>query len=360
MKEETPGILHMEIGGPRLNEKAFTVMCSQFAIILKSGIPISRTVNLIADKTADKALKKMLAQVAEDVEAGRSLAASFAERGNKLLPPTFIESIRAGEESGNVDRSFESMYLHFDKQTKLQGQVRGAMAYPVFVLALAFVVVAVLMAVAVPRFTQMFESYGSELPLMTRMLIGISNFFKNYSLTLVAFISIAILAGKLYGNTETGRLRFARWSLRLPILGNISQLSAASQFANSMATMLGSGLPLPKALSITARVLDNYYISQEVGKCTAKVEEGRSLATSLRDAECLPDILVDMVGVGEETGEMENTLSTIGAYYDSELEMAISAALKKLEPTLLIGIAVIAGFIVISIYMAMISLYGIM
>lgn len=357
---DKPGLLNMEIGGSKLNSKAFTVMCSQFSIILRAGIPIARAVHLIADKTTNKPLKRILKKTAEDVEAGRSLAASFAEHGARLLPTTFIETIRAGEESGNLDRSFESMYRHYDKQTKMRGKVRGALAYPTFVLIIAVAVVVVLMVKVVPTFTAIFESYGSELPRITRLLIAISNFFRKYTIWMAAVIALLYIVFKLYGNTEKGRLKLARIQLKLPIFGNISRLNAASQFANTMTTMLASGLPMTKAISITAGVLDNYYVGNEVGKLTGQLEEGRTLGASMRESGCMPDILVDMVAVGEETGEMEKTLDTIALYYDAELDMAISAALRKLEPTILIFLAVVAGFIVIAIYMSIFQMYAIM
>ena len=357
---DKPGLLNMEIGGSKLNSKAFTVMCSQFSIILRAGIPIARTVHLIADKTTDKPLKKMLMKIAKDVEAGRSLAASFAEHGGKLLPTTFIETIRAGEESGNLDRSFDTMYRHYDKQTKMRGKVRGALSYPIFVLIIAVAVVVVLMVKVVPTFTSIFESYGSELPAITRLLIGISNFFRKYTIWMAAFFALLFIVYKLYGNTEKGRLNLARIQLRLPVLGNIAQLNAASQFANTMTTMLASGLSMTKAISITAGVLDNYYVGNEIGRLTGRLEEGHALGASMRDSGCMPDILVDMVAVGEETGEMEKTLDTIALYYDAELEMAIAAALAKLEPTILIFLALVAGFIVIAIYMSIFQMYAIM
>ena len=357
---DKPGLLNMEIGGSKLNSKAFTVMCSQFSIILRAGIPIARTVHLIADKTTDKPLKKMLMKIAKDVEAGRSLAASFAEHGGKLLPTTFIETIRAGEESGNLDRSFDTMYRHYDKQTKMRGKVRGALSYPIFVLIIAVAVVVVLMVKVVPTFTSIFESYGSELPAITRLLIGISNFFRKYTIWMAAFFALLFIVYKLYGNTEKGRLNLARIQLRLPVLGNIAQLNAASQFANTMTTMLASGLSMTKAISITAGVLDNYYVGNEIGRLTGRLEEGHALGASMRDSGCMPDILVDMVAVGEETGEMEKTLDTIALYYDAELDMAIAAALAKLEPTVLIFLAVVAGFIVIAIYMSIFQMYAIM
>ena len=360
VKGEGEGLLNMEIGGNRLNNKAFIVMCSQFSIILSAGIPIARTVHLIAEKTSDKPLKKMLVQVAEDVEAGRSIASSFAERGEKLLPPTFVETIAAGEQSGNLDKAFQTVYEHFDKQAKMAAKVRSALAYPIFVLFIAVAVVAVLMIRVVPTFTAIFDSMGGELPGITLALIAISNFFTKYWMVLVVIVAVFTIAYKLYGNTEEGRMNLAKWGLKVPVLGNIQELNGASEFANTLATMLASGLPLTRAITITAKTMSNYFMSTETGKLSARLEEGRGLGQSMREADYMPDILVDMVAVGEETGEMEKTLNTIAKYYDAELDMAIAKALEKLEPALLVGLAGIAGFIVIAIYMAMFSMYAIM
>ena len=358
--EKGTGFLNMDIGGNKLNSKAFTLMCSQFAIILRSGIPIARTVELIGEKTTDKPLKKLLKAVAQDVEAGRSISASFSDHGSKLLPTTFLETLRAGEASGNIDKAFESMYHHYDKQVKMRAKVKSAVSYPVFVLIVAIVVVIILMVKVVPTFLVIFESYDAELPLPTRMLIAISNFFRDYIVVMILIAAVAIIAYKIYGNTEAGRLKIAELKLKIPVLGNIGTLNAASQFANTMAMMLQAGLTITNAISITAKVIDNYYISQEVGKLAGKIEEGHSLGTCMRELTCMPDILIDMTAVGEETGELESTLNTISGYYDNELEMATDAAMKKLEPTLLVGLAVVAGFIVIAIYMAMFSMYSAM
>ncbi|MBR0380766.1 MAG: type II secretion system F family protein [Mogibacterium sp.] len=350
--------LGSDIGGKKLNDKAFTLMCSQFAVILKSGIPISRTVRLIAQKMTDKTLKSVLNEVANDVESGRSLAASFTERGEGLFPLTFLESIRAGEEAGNLDAAFESVSEHYTKQLKLRGKVRGAMIYPAFVLTLAVAVVIVLMVKVVPTFTAIFADQGNELPAITRSLISISNFFRNNWLILLIIIAAIVIGIKLYGNTEKGRMNLAKLALKLPVLGEINVLSAASQFANTMTMMLGAGLPITKAVNITARTLSNYYISTEVGKLSGELEVGKSLGRSLRESGCLPDILTDMVAVGEESGELEQTLKMTADYYDSELESATAAALAKLEPATLVFMGAVAGYIVIAIYVAMFSMYN--
>ncbi len=352
--------LSLDLGGNKLNDKAFTLMCSQFSVILKAGIPIRRTVELIAEKMTDKPLKRILEQVAKDVEAGRSLSASFAERGRKMLPVTFLETIYAGEEAGNLDTAFDSVSKHYTKQIKMKGKVRGAMIYPLFVLIVAIVVVIVLMVKVVPTFTAIFDSYEAELPLPTQLLIGMSNFFRRYWLVIVGIGAGLALFLKLYGNTESGRMNLAKLQLKLPVLGNIGNLNGASQFANTMAMMLNAGLPMTKSVTITSRVMTNYFFSTQIGKITARLEEGQTLGKSLRDAACMPDIMVDMAAVGEESGELAQTLTMTAEYYDAELEQATADALAKLEPTILVFLAGFAGFIVIAIYMAMFGMYAAM
>ena len=359
-KKSGSSFLNMEIGGNKINDKAFTLMCSQFAVILRAGVPIARTVHLIAEKMTDKPLKKILLQVADDVESGRSISASFAERGNKQLPLTFLETIHAGEEAGNLDSAFESISEHYNKQIKMKGKVRGALIYPAFVLVVAIVVVIVLMVKVVPTFTAIFDDYDAELPFITQLLIGMSDFFRKNILYMVFVAIILFIAFKLYNNTENGRLNVAKFAMKMPVLGNINVLNAASQFANTMTMMIDAGLTITKSVGITARVLDNYYVSTEVGKITGRLEEGHTLGFSLRETGCLPDILVDMTAVGEESGELSRTLAMTARYYDAELEQATADALAKLEPTILVFLAGFAGFIVIAIYMAMFGMYAAM
>ncbi len=354
---QMPGFLNVDIGGAKLDAKAFTLMCSQFTTILSAGIPIARAVKLIGDKTTDKYLKKILAKVAEDVEAGRTVSASFEEHGGNLLPPTFCETIRAGEEAGDLSGAFESFYRHFDKQTKMGAKVRSAMAYPMFVLTIAVVVVIILMVKVVPTFTAIFEEQGSMLPLPTRILIGTSNFISKNILFIILIIAMLIVAFILYRRNPKGAMNLARLQLKLPIFGNITQLNAASLFANTMATMLGAGLPMTKAVTITGQVMANDVYKEKVLNMVGRIEEGKTVVDTMREAEVMPDILTDMVGVGEETGEMKRTLDIVAEYYDHELEQAVAKAIAMLEPALLIFLAVVAGFIVIAIYMAMFTMY---
>ncbi len=360
MQLELPSFLYMDIGGRKIKPKAFTLMCSQFATILGAGIPVARAVQLICEKTGDKVLKNLLLAVAEDVEAGRTISASFEEHGGKLLPPTFVETLRAGEEAGDIASSFDSIYRHYDKQTKMAGKVRSAMMYPIFVLCVAVIVVIVLMVKVVPAFTEVFDAQGAQLPLITRILIGMSGFVSQtfwYFLIILLVLAIGLI---LFERTDKGKIAMAKVQLALPIVGNIAELNTASLFANTMASMVGSGIPMMKAVSVTADVFPNEWIRQKSMEMVAKIEEGRNVADSMREAECFPDILTDMVGVGEETGEMKETLDTIARYYDEELETAVTSAVAMLEPALLVFIAIVAGFIVVAIYMSMFAMYSVM
>jgi len=359
-KSKGDGFLNKEIGASRMNAKAFSLMCSQFAIILHAGIPITKTVDLIGRKMSDKKLKKLLAEVSEDIQGGRSLAASFEDRGKEFLPVLFLETIRAGEMSGNYESAFQGMAEHFDKQTRMKQKVKGALTYPIFVLIIAVVVVAVLMVKVVPTFTSVFAAYGSDLPAITRSLIAVSNFFRKWGLLLIAIVVAAVIFFMIYRKTEEGRLKCGRLALKLPAFGEISQLNAASQFSNNMAALLAAGIGITDALRVTGKIITNAYVSYEIGKMAGRLEEGNSLGECLRRDPVLPDILIDMVNVGEETGELDETLNTISVYYDNELNVKIASVIGKMEPALLCFVAAIAGYIVLAIYIAMFSMYSIM
>lgn len=354
---EMPAFLSAEIGKKKLDSKAFTLMCSQFATILTAGIPIARAVKLIGDKTTNKVLKKLLEKVFADVEAGRALSSAFEDHGKGILPPTFCETIRAGEEAGDLSGAFDSMFRHYDRQTKMGAKVKSAMTYPLFVLFVAVVVVIILMTRVVPTFTTLFNEMGGQLPLPTRMLIGISNFIRDNILIILVLIAVIVLGTILYKRTPKGALELAKLQIKLPVFGNITELYAASLFSNTMATMISAGLPMTKAVNITSRVMTNEVYKQQIAQMVGKIEEGRTIAESMRETQVMPDILTDMVAVGEETGEMKHTMDVVAKYYDNELEQAVAKVIAMLEPALLIFVALIAGFIVIAIYMAMFSMY---
>jgi len=341
----------------KISEKSLAVMCSQFAIILSAGLPIVRTVELIADQTSDKALKRILQQAASDVAAGFGLAQSFENKG-KNLPATFIETVRSGEESGTLDTAFEKLHAYYDKSSKLRGKVTAAMTYPLFTIVVAIAVIAVIMVKAVPTFVSSFASMGIALPAPTRALIAMSGFFTRYWALLAMLVAGGVIVWKFWGRTERGRLWQHRRKLKIPVLGKLNRMKAASQFANTMSTLLSAGLPMVRSVHITARVLDNYWIGSEISRQLPKLEEGKTLGSCLKSADVLPELLTEMAAVGEETGTMESTLDVIGVYYDNETELLSQRALSLLEPIVICILAAFVVFILLSVYLPMFSLYG--
>ncbi len=356
--KERPNFLKMEVGSGKVKPKTIAIMCSQFSIIIAAGMSMSRCVDLVADQTSDKGLKAILLEVAEDVSAGHSLATSFENKAGAKLPVLFYETIRAGEQAGTLDKSFETLHAYYEKHSKMKAKIAQALTYPVFVIALAVVVVAVVMVAVIPTFKGILDSYSAEMPAMTQVLIDASDFMAANILWILLVLAAIVLGLKLWTKTEGGRLAWATFRLKLPVLGKVSQYSNAAQFAKTMSTLLASGLHMTHAVDVTAKVLDNYLISTNVAKMTSKLEEGKQLGECMAAVPFMPRPLVEMATVGEETGSLEETLATMGSFYDDETERASQKALSKLEPGILIFIALFAGYIVIALYLAMFSIYS--
>lgn len=342
----------------KIGAKSLALTCRQFAIILKAGLPLVQTVDLVAGQCGDRALEQLLRQVSEDVSNGWPLSYSLEQRGGGKLPVTFRETVRAGEESGDLLSSFNRLADYFNRMSKTRDSVVSALTYPAFVIVVAVIVVAIIMGYAVPTFTGLFESMDIELPWVTVALIAISNFFQRYTLVLVGLIALVILLVRLYGATEKGGVVLARAQLNLPILGGIVRMSGASQFAHTMSTLLTAGMPILQAIEVSGRTMTNRCMSGEVLDTLPGVEGGRPLGECMRYAKELPAMLVQMTAVGEATGSMESTLRVLAEYYDNEVEVRTKRALALLEPTIIIVLAIFVVFILMAVYLPMFSMYG--
>lgn len=341
----------------KIDEKSLSLVCRQFSIILRAGMPIIKTVTLVAGQTEDKLIKNLLGMVAEDVAAGYSLADSFGLRG-PFLPATFTETIRAGEESGTLDTAFERLSAYYLKQSKIKSKVVSAMTYPLFVLAVAIVVIIIIMVKAVPQFTGTFASMDMELPLPTRMLIGLSDFFGSW-LWLLLLIAVATIAGlKIYGRTEKGAAEMGKFRLKLPVIGRIELMNGAGQFANTLSTMLAAGLPAIKALNITGRTMSNRFLGGSVVNAVDSIESGFRIGESLKAQNALPELLVEMTAMGEETGSLEDTLKVVGDYYDNEVDVTATRAVSLLEPIIICVLAAFVVLVLLAVYLPMFSMYG--
>ena len=350
---EVPGGAGRERANPfhRIRAKSLALVCQQFAIILQAGLPLVQTVDLVAGQTEDKALGNLLRQVSEDVSNGWSLSYSLAQRGEGRLPITFRESVRAGEESGDLASSFRRMADYFRRMEKTRQSVVGALTYPAFVILVAVVVVAIIMGYAVPTFTRLFESMNVELPWVTVVLIAVSGFFQKYALVVLGLLALGLLGLRMYALTEKGGPALARLQLGLPVLGRIVQMSGASQFCHTMSTLLAAGMPILQAIEISGRAVSNQCISQEILDTLPGVEGGRSLGECMSFGPELPPMLVQMTTVGETTGSLEATLQVLAEYYDNEVDVRIKRALSLLEPAIILVLAVFVVFILLAVYL---------
>lgn len=349
--------LTRDVFTPKIKERDLAVMCSQFAIILGAGLPMVRAVELIARQTEDRRLKELLDQVAGDVAGGVSLAHSFETRSS-VLPVTFVETVRAGEVSGTLDSSFRRLHAYYDRASKLKGKVQAAMAYPIFTMIVAVIVVAIIMVKAVPTFVTSFSEMGTALPWPTRILIAASSFCSAWWPVMAAVLIGAILAWRLWGHSAAGCIKQHRWLLRVPVMGSLSLMRTASQFAGTTAALLAAGLPVLNAMDIVSRVLDNRAMGHDLSLQLPRLEEGKPLAACLRDCPDFPDLLVEMTGVGEETGTLEHTLDVVSDYYDNETQLKAQKAVSLLEPAIICVLAVIVVIILLAVYLPMFSMYG--
>lgn len=346
------------VGKRKIKDKDLAIICSQFTIILSSGLSIVRCVEMVGEQTNDKGLKNMFHKVAEDIGSGYSMADSFEKNSGGRLPITFIETIRAGEQSGTLEACFERLRKYYDKSSKVKAKISGALTYPIMVLIVAVIVVIIIMVVAVPKFTKVFDELGVQLPFITRALIATSNFFVRFWWLVILVIVALFAAVKIAQRTENGKRFLAVHKLTKSPFHKLHSMNAASSFATTMSTMLSSGMPIVNALEITSRVAGNYAFGLAVSEVKNGVEQGRSLAECMAANPYFPPMLAEMTGIGENTGSMEETLDVVGEYYANEVDLKTSRLLQMMEPAITAGLAVITVILLLAVYLPIFNIYG--
>lgn len=341
----------------KIKEKELALMCSQFEIILSSGLPVGRCVQMVAAQSKNKAINRMLLSVAEDIEGGYSMASSF-EKNAPSLPRTFIETVRAGEQSGTLEKCFARLHRYYDRTAKMKAKIISTLTYPTIVVSIAVIVFIIIMAVAVPVFVSTFEDMDIELPGITRAMIGLSRFITDYWWIIIAAVLLLAAAYKYAIRTEEGKRRITAFRLRKSPLHKLTTMNVSSQFANTMSTMIAAGMPISKALDITSSVVTNYTFSLAVRKVKEGVERGRSLTVCMSEINCFSSMLTEMTGVGERSGSMEDTFDVVGDYFSNEVEVYSQRLLSILEPAITISLAVIAVLLLLCVYAPMFTMYG--
>lgn len=352
------GSLNKEITighGKKIKPRDLSVFCRQFNSLLRAGVSVILSLEMLGDQTAHPTLKQAIYNVRDGVQKGDTLANSMKKED--AFPSILVSMIEAGEQSGNLESSLERMSEHFEKDARVKGALKKAMMYPIIVGVVAVGVLVLMVVMVIPKFSAMFADMDSDLPGLTKALLSLSAFITSKWYILLAIIVAIVVGIKMFKKTETGIYFFARLKVKMPAIGKLTVKTAAARFSRTFSTMLASGMPMVEALTITARTMDNQLFKDVVNDCAIQVQRGVPLTTPLKKSGLFPPLIIHMVGIGEESGNLEEMLNNCANYFDEEVEIATQQVMSLMEPMIILVLAGIVCLILGSIYGPMFKMY---
>jgi len=354
VKEKGKEVSLPKIGGS-VPSKDLAVFVRQFSVMIDAGLPLVQCLEILGSQQENKTFAKILQQTRMDVEGGASLADAMRKHP-KAFDDLFTNMIAAGEAGGILDTILKRLATYIEKAVKLKAQVKGAMVYPVAVISIAGLVIAVILWKVIPTFASMFAGLGAELPLPTRIVIQASKWFGRGLPFMVIGGIVGVILFRRYYATYGGRRAVDRMVLKLPILGILMQKIAVARFCRTLATLISSGVPILDGLEITARTAGNAIIEDAIMAVRKGVESGLTIAQPLKESGVFPPMVVQMIGVGEQTGALDAMLSKIADFYEEEVDQAVANLLTLMEPVMILFLGVTVGGIVISMYLPLFDL----
>jgi len=354
VKEKGKEIALPKLGGG-VPSKDLAIFVRQFSVMIDAGLPLVQCLEILGSQQENKNFAKILQQTRMDVEGGASLADAMRKHP-KAFDDLFVNMIAAGEAGGILDTILKRLATYIEKAVKLKAQVKGAMVYPVAVLGIAGIVIAVILWKVIPTFASMFAGLGAELPLPTRFVIALSNWFIRLLPFLILFIVVGVVLFRRYYATYGGRRQIDALILKLPVLGDIMRKIAVARFCRTLSTLMSSGVPILDGLEITARTSGNAIIEDAILMVRKGVESGLTVAQPLKESKVFPPMVVQMIGVGEQTGALDAMLSKIADFYEEEVDQAVANLLTLMEPVMILFLGVTVGGIVISMYLPLFDL----
>lgn len=346
--------LEMEIKipgfGPKLKSKDTVIFTRQFATMIDAGLPIVQAIEILGRQHENKAFKKVLLAVKDSVETGGTLADALAKHP-KAFDDLYTNMVAAGENGGILDVILERLSVHMEKAMKLKREIKTAMIYPSVVISAAIIVTAVLLIFVIPTFAELFMDFGSALPLPTQIVIDMSNFVVAWWYVMAAAAIGFIVFFTRFLKTERGKEVIHPIALRLPVFGDIIRKVAVARFTRTLGTMLSSGVPILEALNICARTAGNKVVEREVLRARIAISEGKSMLEPLSNSEVFPNMVVQMIAVGESTGALDAMLQKIADFYEDEVDNAVTAMKQLIEPIMILTLGVIIGGLVVAMYL---------
>ncbi len=344
--------------GGSVSAKELAIFTRQFSVMIDAGLPLVQCLELIANQQDNKHFQKILHSVRSAVEGGATLSAAMRPH-IKVFDTLYVNMIEAGETGGILDTILQRLSAYIEKNVKLKSAVKSALIYPVSVMGIAVGVVGLLLWKVVPIFAKLFEGLGVALPTPTKIVMGLSAFVGSIygAMVVVVFVGV-MLALKVWYATPAGRRIIDTVMLKIPVIGMILRKIAVARFTRTLGTLISSGVPILEGLDITARTSGNAVVEEALMKVRAAVEGGRNLQDPLKETEIFPNMVVQMVGVGEQTGAMDAMLSKVADFYEDEVDAAIKNMLTLMEPMMIAFLGVAVGGIVISLYLPLFELIG--
>lgn len=354
-KGETSGLMSMQLFREKIKPKDVVIFSRQISTLFEAGVSALKAFRLLAAENDNKELQRQLTAVADDIEAGISLSDALSKRP-ELFSPFYVNMVKSGEESGKLNEAFLYLADYLDRDYELRQKVKKALTYPIFVVATFIAIMGGMFIFVIPKMAAMFSDQGAELPTITKVILGLSNVLAKYW---IIYIPALIVAGWFFyrwSKTEAGRAKIDETKTRIPVFKNLFQRIFLTRLADNMNTMLSSGVPIVRSIDITAAVVDNVTYEALLKRVSTKVQTGMSFSKALYEEPQVPNILVQMVRIGEETGELGYILKNLATFYKRELDSAIDSVIGLIEPAMIVGLGLAVGILVSSVLLPMYSL----
>lgn len=337
--------------------KDIAVFCRQFYVMLDSGLSIGKALNILIEQGEKPKLREALIGVNGDLKRGETLASSMRKRKD-VFPNLLTSMIDAGERSGNLDIILKRMAEYYEKETKIRGKIKSAMIYPIVLGVVAIISITFILTFVMPTFVQMFEENNVDLPMSTKMVLGTSKMLGKYGIIIFLILVTAIILLGKYLKSEEGQYKLSSINLKIPVIKKLNQKIIVSRFTRTMGIVSSSGMSLVTSIEIVASVVGNKIAEKELLKVKEKVLKGEGLGDSIMNIKIFPPMLASMVKIGEEAGSLDSILDKTADFYDDELEREIKTATALIEPSMIVLMGIIIGFLLISILTPMFKMYN--
>jgi type IV pilus assembly protein PilC len=357
VKKQGKGLANFTIGSP-VGEKDLVVFTRQFATMIDAGLPLVQCLDILATQTENKRFGKILMDVKISVESGATFSDSL-KRHPRVFTDLYCNLIAAGEVGGILDTILQRLGTYIEKAMKLKRQVRGAMVYPIAILCVAIIVVVVLLTKVIPVFQKMFaEMKAGALPAPTQFVINVSEAFKHYWYVFLIGLVLFMIFMLFMLRHQKARFYFDGFILKVPVIGPVLRKVVVARFTRTLGTLLASGVPILDALDIVAKTAGNKVVAKAILYARQKISEGKDMASPLSETGVFPPMVVQMIGVGEQTGAMDTMLQKIADFYEDEVDVAVAALTSLMEPIMMVFLGVVIGGLIISMYLPIFELAG--